>query len=353
MPTKLQTYTQIASETAKQLTSTHADWTSFLKTAARLYKYPYHEQLMIYAQRPEATACAEYDFWNERMGRYVRRGSKGIALIDLTGEQPKLRYVFDVSDTGINESWFRNRSPALGKNDRLGWSADEAQRSYERSRSVNLWEYKQEHEKPVSDMLYERYGVSKDNDIKTQLECVAAQLADEYWNANSRDILDIVDDSFLYGYDDFNVGVAFRNAATVSITYSLLSRCGLDPDSYFDKEDFMSIFDWNTPEAVAELGTAVSVINQEVLRQIERTVKQYKRQKLKERTDNHDRNILHEEGRLSPAQPDAIRTAEEPRQVRQDEEEVFAGTQTGTVQPPDSIGEADDASLGDRAVGSG
>ena len=325
MPTKLQTYTQIASETAKQLTSTHADWTSFLKTAARLYKYPYHEQLMIYAQRPEATACAEYDFWNERMGRYVRRGSKGIALIDLTGEQPKLRYVFDVSDTG-------NR---------------------ERSRSVNLWEYKPEHEKPVSDMLYERYGVSKDNGIKTQLECVAAQLADEYWNAYSRDILDIVDDSFLYGYDAFNVGVAFRNAATVSITYSLLSRCGLDPDSYFDKEDFMSIFDWNTPEAVAELGTAVSVINQEVLRQIERTVKQYERQKLKERTDNHDRNILHEEGRLSSPEPEALRTANEPRQVRQDEEEVFAGTQTGAVQPPDSIGETAITPDGSGAVGSG
>ena len=190
MSTKLQTYTQIAQDTANQITAGYTDWTSFLKTAARLYKYPYHEQLMIYAQRPEATACAEYDFWNDRMGRYVRRGSKGIALIDLTGEQPKLRYVFDVSDTGNREC----------------------------SRSVNLWEYKPEHEKPVSDMLYEHYGVSKDNDIKTQLECVAAQLADEYWNAYSRDILDIVDDSFLYGYDDFNVGVAFRNAATVSIT---------------------------------------------------------------------------------------------------------------------------------------
>lgn len=325
MPTKLQTYTQIASETAKQLTSTHTDWTTFLKTAARLYKYPYHEQLMIYAQRPEATSCAEYDFWNDRMGRYVRRGSKGIALIDLTGEQPKLRYVFDVSDTGIRE----------------------------RSRSVNLWEYKPEHEKPVSDMLYERYDVSGNNGIRNQLECVAAQLADEYWNAHSRDILDVVDDSFLYGYDDFNVGVSFRNAATVSITYSLLSRCGLDPDSYFDKEDFMSVFDWNTPEAVAELGTAVSVINQEILRQIERTVKQYEREKVSERTDNHDRNIIHEEGGLSSPEPDAIQTAGGHREVRQNEESISSGTQTGAVQSPDSLREAASTPDGSRAVGAG
>ena len=325
MPTKLQTFSQLSESTARQITASHTDWIAFLKTAARLYKYPYHEQLMIYAQRPEATACAEYDFWNDRMGRYVRRGSKGIALIDLTEEQPKLRYVFDVADTGIRE----------------------------RSRSVNLWEYKPEHEQAVTEMLKAQYDVSSDNSFAVQLECVAAQLADEYWNAHSRDILDVVDDSFLYGYDDFNVGVSFRNAATVSITYSLLSRCGLDPDSYFDKEDFMSVFDWNTPEAVAELGTAVSVINQEVLRQIERTVKQYEREKLKERTDNHDRNILHEEGRLSSPEPDAIRTAGEPRQVRQDENEVFAGTQTGTVQPPDSLGETDGTSLQDREVGSG
>lgn len=324
MPTKLQTFSQLSESTARQITASHTDWTAFLKTAARLYKYPYHEQLMIYAQRPEATACAGYDFWNDRMGRYVRRGSKGIALIDLTGEQPKLRYVFDVSDTGIRE----------------------------RSRSVNLWEYKPEHEKPVSDMLYERYDVSGNNGIRNQLECVAAQLADEYWNSHQRDILDVVDDSFLYGYDDFNVGVSFRNAATVSITYSLLSRCGLDPDSYFDKEDFMSVFDWNTPEAVAELGTAVSVINQEILRQIERTVKQYEREKVSERTDNHDRNILHEEGGLSSPEPQIDRAIlSEPWEVRQDEESVSSGTQTGAVQSPDSIGETASTPDGSGAVG--
>ena len=100
MPNKLQAYAEQAERAARQITGSHLAWTAFLTTAARLYKYPYNEQLMIYMQRPEATACAEYDFWNEKMGRYVRRGSTGIALIDATGYKPRLKYVFDVSDTG-------------------------------------------------------------------------------------------------------------------------------------------------------------------------------------------------------------------------------------------------------------
>ena len=100
MANRAQFYEQMAARTAEQITGSYQEWTAFLATAARLYKYPYHEQLMIYAQRPEATACAEYDFWNKRMRRYVRRGSRGIALVDSSGEKPSLRYVFDVADTG-------------------------------------------------------------------------------------------------------------------------------------------------------------------------------------------------------------------------------------------------------------
>lgn len=100
MANSAQFYEQMAARTAEQITGSYQEWTAFLATAARLYKYPYHEQLMIYAQRPEATACAEYDFWNKRMRRYVRRGSRGIALVDSSGEKPSLRYVFDVADTG-------------------------------------------------------------------------------------------------------------------------------------------------------------------------------------------------------------------------------------------------------------
>ena len=110
MPSKVQLYAQMADRTAEQITGSYQKWTAFLTTAARLYKYPYNEQLMIFAQRPEATACAEYDLWNKQMRRYVRRGSKGIALVDNSREKPRLRYVFDISDTGLRKN---SRHPFL------------------------------------------------------------------------------------------------------------------------------------------------------------------------------------------------------------------------------------------------
>ena len=322
MANNVQAYAQMANDTAAQLTSSLQEWTAFLTTAARLYKYPYPEQLMIYAQRPDATACASYDLWNKRMGRYVRRGSTGIALIDMTGDKPKLKYVFDVADTGRTD----------------------------RSRRVHLWEYQEEHAEAVSTMLERRYNVTGENGIEEQFEKVAAQLADEYWNAHQRDILGIVEDSFLEGYDNFNVGVAFRNAATVSITYSLMSRCGLNPEDYFEHEDFLSIFDWNTPAAVTELGTAVSTINQEVLRQIEITIRQYERFHSAERTERHEKQPeLPAERGLSDPQSQIDRTAgAEARQVREDAEEVSSGEQAGTLQPPAVVGEAASTPVGDR-----
>ncbi len=323
MPSKLSLYMQMADEAQRQITGSYQGWTGFLSTAARLYKYPYAEQVMIHAQRPDATACAEYDFWNEKMGRYVRRGSKGIALIDSSGEKPRLRYVFDVADTGRTEQ----------------------------ARTPYLWEYREEHADAVSSMLESRYDVSGENGLPDQLEHIAAQLANEYWNDYQRDILDIVDDSFLNGYDDFNVGVAFRNAATVSITYSLMSRCGLEPENRFEHEDFLPIFDFNTPAAATELGTAVSRISGQVLRQIEVTIKNYEREKNAERSQNHDRTDLHEERRLSDPQPDAERDAggsETSGQVRETSQELFAGAQTGAVQPSGAEREAVPAPQRDR-----
>ena len=326
MPSKLQTYMQMADEAQRQITGSYRGWTGFLTTAARLYKYPYAEQVMIHAQRPDATACAEYDFWNERMGRYVRRGSKGIALIDSSGERPRLRYVFDVSDTGGREF----------------------------PKSRYLWEYREEHADAVSAMLESRYGVDGKGGLPDQLERIASQLAEEYWRDYKRDILAIVDDSFLYGYDEFNVGAAFQSAAAVSIAYSLMSRCGLEADDRFEHEDFLSIFDFNTPEAAAELGTAVSRINGEVLRQIEVTIKNYEREKLAERSHSHDRADLHQERRLPDSRPDAERNAggrETPGQVRETAQELPSGAQTGAVQPSGAVGEAVPASAGDRRDG--
>ena len=326
MPSKLQTYMQMADEAQRQITGSYRGWTGFLTTAARLYKYPYAEQVMIHAQRPDATACAEYDFWNEKMGRYVRRGSKGIALIDSSGERPRLRYVFDVSDTGGREF----------------------------PKSRYLWEYREEHADAVSAMLESRYGVDGKGGLPNQLERIASQLAEEYWRDYKRDILAIVDDSFLYGYDEFNVGAAFQSAAAVSIAYSLMSRCGLEADDRFEHEDFLSIFDFNTPEAAAELGTAVSRINGEVLRQIEVTIKNYEREKLAERSHSHDRTDLHQERGLPDSRPDAERDAggrETPGQVRETAQELPSGAQTGAVQPSGAVREAVPASAGDRRDG--
>ena len=325
MANNIQVYAQMADNTAAQLTASLQEWTAFLTTAARLYKYPYPEQLMIYAQRPNATACASYELWNKRMGRYVRRGSTGIALIDMAGDSPRLKYVFDVADTGRTDH----------------------------SRRFNLWEYKPEYSDAVSAMLEQRYDVPSGTNIEEQFEKVAAQLADEYWNDHQRDILGIVEDSFLEGYDDFNVGVAFRNAATVSITYSLMSRCGLNPEDYFEHEDFLSIFDWNTPAAVAELGTAVSTINQEVLRQIEITIRQYERFRSAERTAPHEQQPdLQTQWGLPDPQPRTERAAEgEHREVREDAQAIPSGEQAGTLQPPVAVYDSASAPAGDRAGG--
>ena len=261
MPSKLEFYAQMANETAGRLTGSFQNWTAFLTTASRLYKYPFNEQLMIYAQRPEATACAEYDLWNKQMRRYVRRGSRGIALIDASGDRPKLKYVFDVSDTGGREN----------------------------SRRLFLWELRPEHTGPVSKALERRYGIPGEHGLADQLERVATQLAGEYWDEHRRDILDIVDGSFLEEYDEFNIGAAFRNAAAVSITYALLSRCGMAPEEYFQHEDFLSIFDWNTPDTVYALGTAISQANQDVLRQIGVTIINYECEKYAERSNDNER----------------------------------------------------------------
>ena len=322
MPNKLQAYAEQAERTARQITGSHLAWTAFLTTAARLYKYPYNEQLMIYMQRPEATACAEYDFWNEKMGRYVRRGSTGIALIDASGYKPRLKYVFDVSDTGGKEN----------------------------ARRVNLWELKDAHTDSVSAMLERNYSVSGKNGLAEQFESVASQLAAEYWRDHSRDILGIVADSYLEEYDDYNIEVAFKNAAVVSITYSLMSRCGMQPEEHFEHEDFFSIFDFNTPRTVAALGTAVSEINEQVLRQIEVTIRNYEREHSAERTAEHgEQPDLHDERRLHDPRPEDRGAGAAPRQVRADAPEVPEGASAHPLEPDDLGGDPVSAPAGDRA----
>ena len=321
MPSKTEFYRQMADHVATQLTGSWQEWAGFLTTAARLYKYPFHEQLLIYAQRPDATACAEYDLWNEKMGRYVRRGSKGIALVDDSGDKPRLRYVFDITDTGTRE---HSRTP---------W----------------LWKLEEQHIGPVSAMLERTYDVSGD-DLAGQLTEVAGKLAEEYWTEHQQDFFYIVDGSFLEEYDEFNIGVQFKAAATVSITYALMSRCGLEPERYFDHEDFMAIFDFNTPATIGALGTAVSQINQQVLRQIGVTVRNAEREANQERSKQDEQSHdLYPERRLSDSRPEAEPAAgETPGQVRQDEENLPEGTPSHPLQPDAAEREAVPAPSGDR-----
>ncbi len=321
MPTKAELYAQMADKVATQLTGSWQEWAGFLTTASRLYKYPFHEQLMIYAQRPDATACAEYDLWNEKMGRYVRRGSKGIALVDDSGDRPRLRYVFDISDTGTRE---HSRTP---------W----------------LWQLEERHLDSVQAMLERTYDVSGD-DLAGQLTEVAGKLAEEYWTEHQQDFFYIVDGSFLEEYDEFNIGVQFKAAATVSITYALMSRCGLEPERYFDHEDFMAIFDFNTPSTIGALGTAVSQINQQVLRQIGVTVRNAEREANQERSKQDEQSHdLYPERRLSDSRPEAEPAAgETPGQVRKDEENLPEGTSSHPLQPDVAEREAVPAPSGDR-----
>lgn len=248
------------------------------------------------------------------MGRYVRRGTKGIALIDTSGDNPRLKYVFDVSDTGGREN----------------------------SRRLNLWEYREEHQDAVTTALENRFGVSGENGLANQLEQIASKLVTEYWNDNRRDILGILEDSFLEEYDDFNVEVAFRNAATVSTTYTLMSRCGLDPGDYFEHEDFLSVFDFNTRDTIAVLGSAVSNSSEQILRQIAVTVKNYEREASLQRqaermVKDGEQPGVHAERGLPVSQFGSERDRNEaPGQVRTNEEEVSAGAQAGAVESNDS-----------------
>ena len=330
MASNLQLYSQMAVDTARRITGSYQQWTAFLNTAARLYKYPYNEQLMIYAQRPDATACAEYGVWNDKMGRYVRRGSRGIALVDTSGYTPRMKYVFDVSDTGGKEN----------------------------ARSVNLWQFREEHGASVSAMLEQNYHIPAKGGLAGQLSQIAEQMATAYWDDHNREILGIVADSFLEEYDNDNIRMAFRSAASASISYMLLSRCGLHPEDWLEHEDFLSVFDFNTPQTAAALGTAASEISEQVLRQIEVTVKRYEREHSlqmqgTERMESHgERTDLHPERGLSDSRPDLERDGGTAAgQVRTDAEAVSDGTPPDSLESDDSLGDVVPAPAGDRRGG--
>ena len=306
MPSKTEEYLALAQRTANGLTRYWESWTDYLTTASRLYKYPFADQLMIYAQRPDATACADYDIWNNRMNRYVRRGSKGIALLDESSGFPRLHYVFDVSDTGVRRN----------------------------SRDPDLWQYNDDLKQPVSEMLAATYGISGER-VSQQLADVAGKLVTDYWDNNGEDIRAIVDGSLLMDYDEAGVEMQFKSAAAMSVTYTLLERCGIEPAGWFDKDDFQAVYNFSTPDSVYALGAAVSDMSREVLRNIERTVKTTIRRRNAERSqyeyEQQERDLLDRRGLPAP-EPDPEPAPEAAGQVRQAAPDVPEGATPGAVQ---------------------
>ena len=323
MPNKTQEYLNLAQQTAKELTRYWENWTDYLTTASRLYKYSYADQLMIYAQRPDATACASFDLWNDRMNRYIRRGSKGIALLDQSSSVPRLHYVFDVSDTGVRRN----------------------------SRDPDMWQLGPDLVQPVSEMLAREYGVQQEN-LGQQIADICGRLVDSYWDNNSGDILDIVDGSLLMGYDEAGQEFQFKSAAAISITYAVLERCGFEPEGHFDRDDFQAIFSFSTPAAVYALGTAVSECSRELLRSIERTVKTTIRRRNVERSqyeyEQQERDLL-ESRRLSASEPDPAPAGESIGQVRATAPDLPDEASPGTVQLDAPVGNSASAPVGSGA----
>ena len=306
MPSKTEEYLALAQRTANGLTRYWESWTDYLTTASRLYKYPFADQLMIYAQRPDATACADFDIWNNRMNRYVRRGAKGIALLDESSGFPRLHYVFDVSDTGVRRN----------------------------SRDPEVWQLGPDLVQPVSEMLAATYGIGGER-VSQQLADVAGKLVADYWDNNGGDIRAIVDGSLLMDYDEAGVEMQFKSAAAISVTYTLLERCGFEPAGWFDKNDFQAIYNFSTPDSVYALGAAVSDMSREVLRNIERTVKTTIRRRNAERSqyeyEQQERDLLDRRGLPSP-EPDPEPAPEAAGQVRQAAPDVPEGPSPSAVQ---------------------
>lgn len=316
MQTKLQVYVALAEDTARKITSDYLDWASYLTMASRLYKYPYHDQLMIYAQRPDATACATYELWNERTRRYIKRGAKGIALLTPGQDGMRLRYVFDISDTGT-------RANAM---------------------DIILWALTKDMLDDVQRMLAAEYSEEASMELPRQIDQIAERQALQYWQTHGQDILDSVDGTPLSGYDRDAIGTSFRKAAAASISFTVQTRCRLEPE--LSRTMFQAVLDWSTPAAAAELGKAVSLISGQVLRQIEMTVRNA------ERSVEHERTDVQAQRRLSvPGDGTDQGGTTAAGEVWPDAAAVSGERASGAVHEAVVQREADGAPAGDRTNG--
>ena len=337
MASKLQIITAMFNDEVGKVTSNLDNWTSFLRTASNNFKYNFVEQMLIYAQRPDATACAEIGFWNEKMHRWVNRGATGIALFDYSGSYQKLRYVFDVSDTN---SFY----------------------GYE----VPRWEVKDRYHDEVAEALTNAFGDTADGGLESVIDDTARNMVED----NILDYLSTVNDSkygsFLEELDDDNISIILKNALSASIGYMMMTRCGINADEYYDREDFEDVFNFNTPLSVISMGMAVSDIAEMGLREIESTVKNIEKNekkqnrtfvkaketeydegvKTKNETERSNENVtddLQTSGRLSNPEPDLTTRGERYSwEVRYAEEEIPSGTQESLFRTTDSEGRTDE-----------
>ena len=343
MATKLQLITELSERTTQKLTDTYENWTAFLRTAAWNYKYSFAEQVLIHAQRPDATACAPIEMWNEKLRRWVNKGAKGIALIDDSREKLTLRYVFDISDT-----------------------------SSRNSESVYLWTMQTRYEEAVTEALGNAFGeLENKSTFAEALISAAGNLVDDNFTDYLTELTQVRTDSFLEELDDLNVEVELKRALRTSVAYMFMTRCGLDASYYFDHEDFVAILDFNTLPVISLLGNAVSDISEMALREIGNTVRSLhveERQAEKfalsqnivqnRATTNHDErgtehgNDLHDAGRLPAARPDAAFAAEH-REIWDASKIIPEGTQESNVHEPAAVREAAGTSGGDRPDGTG
>ena len=322
MEDKRKSLAQLSEFIAANSTQSYENWTHFLRFAGRFYKYSYDEQIGIYLQRPDATAVASYEIWNEKMYRYIKRGAVGIAVLDNSGESVRVRYLFDIADTGTRAN----------------------------SRTPNIWEMRREHENAIVQDLDRRYGIPDDvGALENHLELLAMQMASAYWEENSAQIAHILDGSGLSVYDTDALGINFRKALSNSVLYLLISRCLGNPDDYLGLEDLSDVADFNTPQAAAALGTAVNTISSEVLRQIERTVRSYDRNQERSTQYEQPTDLHSQRGLSDPEHQTGTHTPDSPEQVRADAPELPEGAESDTVQHPGNAPAAISAPSGDSA----
>ena len=346
MASKLQNICALSDEVGKSL-SDYEKWTSFLKSAAWQYKYPFQDQILIYAQRPDATACASIDVWNKKLKAWINRGSKGIALLREGDRGKYLDYVFDISDTHTSGS------------------------------PIRLWQYNSRFDDAIIETLENSFGELKKKSGITDAILSAAQNAVEDSKADYLSELKYAkENSFLDGLDELNIDVEFQQTAEVSIAYTVLQRLGINADNIFDREDFPHIMNFNTIPALSVLGNAVSSISEETLRNISETIRAEVREEINarknfaekenavyneikekdaptinnERTDNYDRDNIHTSERVSDTELDSTADRGTDRQIRTDAEEIPQKSQAEPIHELDDNGQDNGASAGSTDI---